>query len=84
MRFFHRMANPYRRRNCFKSININGKKLDIKEELVDAFRNLLSVPGGWCPLLPDFSLNEIRSEEAARLEETFLEEEIWTAILGQW
>ena len=86
-RFFHRMANAHKRRNCFKSININDKNLDkevdIKEELVDAFQNLLSAPGGWCPLLLDFVLNEIRFEEAAGLEETFLEEEIWTSILGK-
>ena len=48
--FFHRMANVHRRRNCFKSISINGKKLDkevdIKERLVDAFKNLLSAPNG--------------------------------------
>ena len=48
-RFFHRMANAHRRRNCFKSISINGRKLDkeadIKEGLVDAFQNLLSAPG---------------------------------------
>ena len=48
--FYHRMANAHRRRNCFKSININGRKLDkeanIKEGLVDAFQNLLLAPGG--------------------------------------
>ena len=84
--FFHRMTNAHRRRNCFKSISINDRKLDkevgIKEGLVDAFQNLLSAPGGWCPLLLDFALNEIGSEEAARLEEIFSEEEIWTTISG--
>ena len=43
---------------------------------MDAFQILLSAPGGWCPLLPNFALNEIGSEEAARLEEIFSEEEI--------
>ena len=85
--FFHRMANAHRRRNCLKSININGRKLDkeaeIKEGLVNAFQNLLSDPGG-CPPppLPDLALNEIGHEEAARLEETFSEEEIWATISG--
>ena len=86
MEFFHRMANAHRRRNCFKSISINSRKLDkeadIKDELVDAFQNLLSVPGGWSRSLPDFAFNEIGSEEDARLEESFLEEEIWTATSG--
>ena len=80
------MANTHRRRNCFKSICINGRKLDkkadIKDGLVDAFQNLLSASGGWSPSLPDFAFNGIESEEAARLEESFSEEEIWTTILG--
>ena len=82
MGFFHRMANAHRRRNCLKSININDRKFDkeaeIKEDLVNAFQNLLSAPGGWRPPLPDLALNE----EAARLEEIFSEEEIWAAISG--
>ena len=84
--FFHRMANAHKRRNFFKSISINGRKLDkevdIKEGLADAFQSLLLVSSGWCPLLSDFSLNEIGSEEATRLEVTFSEEEIWTIISG--
>ena len=78
------MANTHKRRNCIKSININGRKLDkeanIKEGLVDAFQNLLSASGSWRPILPEIALNEIRSEEATKLEEVFLEEEISTAI----
>ena len=39
--FFHRMANAHRRRNCFKNISINDRRLDkeveIKEGMVDAF-----------------------------------------------
>ena len=84
--FFHRMANAHKRRNCLKSISINGRKLDkeaeIKEGLVNTFQNLLSDPGGWRPPLPDLALNEIGPEEAARLEEIFSEEEIWAAISG--
>ena len=47
-----------------------------------AFQNLFSAPGGWSPSLPDLEINEIGSEEAARPEESFFEEEIWTAISG--
>ena len=69
------MVNAHRRRNCFKSISINDKKLDkevdIKDGLVDAFQNLLSAPGGWSLSFPDFAFNEIGSEEADRLEESF-------------
>ena len=84
--FFHRMANAHRRRNCLNSISINGtkyvKEAEIKEGLVNAFQNLLSAPKGWCPPLPNLALKEIGNEEAARLEETFSEEEIWAAISG--
>ena len=72
--FFHRMANAHRRRNCLKSICINGRKLDkeadFKEVMVDAFQNLLSASGGWSPSFPDLAFNGIGSEEAAGLEET--------------
>ena len=75
------MANAHRRRNCFKRISINNRRLDkeveIKEGLVDAFQNLLSAPGGWCP-----TLLEIGLEDANKLEEAFSEEEVWTTILG--
>ena len=47
-----------------------------------AFQNLFSAPGGWSPSLPDMTFNEIGSKEAARLEESFSEEEIWTTISG--
>ena len=86
MGFFHRTANAHRRRNYVKSISINGRKLEkeaeIKDGLVAAFQNLISAPGGWSLSLPDLSINEIGSEEATRLEESFSEEEIWTAISG--
>ena len=80
------MANAHKRRNCFQSININGRRLDkeaeIKEGLVDAFQNLLSVPSGWRPTLPRIAFNEIGPEDATKLEEAFTEEEIWSAISG--
>ena len=86
MKFFHRMANAHRRRNCFKSVIINDRKLDkeadIKEGLVNAFQKLLLAPGGWRPILPQNALNEIGSEEATKFKEVFSEEEIWTAIAG--
>ena len=48
--FFHRMVNAHMRRNCLKSICINGRKLDkeadTKDGLVDAFQNLLSASSG--------------------------------------
>ena len=80
------MANAHRRRNCLNNICINGRKLDKEEDikvgLVDAFQNLLLVPGGWSPPLPELNINRIGIEEAASLEEIFSENEIWTAITG--
>ena len=43
---------------------------------------MLLALGGWSPSLPDLALNRIGFEEAAKLEETFSENEIWTAISG--
>ena len=84
--YFHKMANAHRRRNCLGKISINGKMLEkeaeIKVEMVDAFKNLLSTPSEWRPFLPDLSFNEIGIEDASKLEEVFSEEEIWTAISG--
>ena len=84
--FFHRTTNAHRRRNYIKSISINGSKLEkeaeIKDGLVAAFQNLFSDLGGWSPSLQDLEINEIGAEEAARLEESFSEEEIWNAISG--
>ena len=84
--YFHKMANAHRRRNCLGKISINGKMLEkeaeIKVEMVDAFKNLLSAPSEWRPSLPDLSFNEIGIEDASKLEEVFSEEEIWTAISG--
>ena len=78
------MANAHRRRNCLRKISINGKMLEkeaeIKVGLIDAFKNLLSAPSEWHPSLLDLSFNEIGLEAASKLEEVFLEEEIWTAI----
>ena len=70
----------------FKSISINGRRLDkeaeIKEGLVDAFQNMLLTPGGWRPTLPEIALSEIGPEDATKLEEAFSKEEVWTAISG--
>ena len=46
--FFHKMVNAHRRRNHVDKIKINGvwftKENEIKEEIVNAFRYLLSNP----------------------------------------
>ena len=46
MSFFHKMANAHRRMNNVDKIRINGiclsKENEIKEEVVNVFRSLLS------------------------------------------
>ena len=80
--FFHRMANPHRRRNALLNICINGRRLaqytEIKEGLVDAFQNLLSASNSWRLPLPNLPFNVIG--QAAKLEEMFTEEEILAAV----
>ena len=84
--YFHKMTNAHRRSNCLRRIRINGKmiekEVDIKDGLIDAFKNLLSAPSEWCPSFPDLSFNEIDIEDSSKLEEVFSEEEIWAAISG--
>ena len=82
--FFHRMANSHRRRNFLLNICIKRleKEVEIKEGLIKAFQNLLSSSRGWCPPLLGLNYNEIGSEATAKLEEGFIEEEIWTTIQG--
>ena len=85
-RFFHRMANSHRRRNSITSIRINGRKLvkedEVKEGLVNAFQSLLSAPINGNLPFPDLYFNLIGEDQAAKLEEMFIEEEILAAVFG--
>ena len=79
------MANAHRR-NFLQNLIINGRRLEkeveIKEGLVNAFQNLLYALGCWHPSLPGLPFNVIESEEATKLKETFMEDEIRAAISG--
>ena len=84
--FFHWMANSHRRRNFLNNISINSRRLeeelDIKEGLVRAFRNILFDPGGWRLTLLELPYKEVGVEEAAKLEEMFIEAEVVAALSG--
>ena len=84
--FFHRMVNSHRRRNSIRSISINGRRLvkepKVKEGLVGAFQSLLSASNNWCPPFPNIPFNLIGEDQAAKLEEMFIEEEILAAVSG--
>ena len=45
-----------------------------------AFQNLLTEPGGWRPCLSSLEFDSIGVEEAARLEEMFSVEEVFSAL----
>ena len=72
-RFFHRMANSKRKRNCLKKIKINGlwlsEEQEIKRGVVRAYQNLLSDPDGWHFSLNSLEFDRIGVEEVAGLEE---------------
>ena len=82
--FFHKMANSHRRKNCLSKIKVNGTWLteeqEIKGGVVGAFKNLLTDPGEWHPSMDGLAFNRIDGEEAARLEEVFTEDEVFSAL----
>ena len=73
------MANSHRR-SIINKIRINGRWLirenEIKQGVVEAFKNLLTVPGEWRANLTNLSFSKINEAEAATLEQPFLEEEV--------
>ncbi|RVW70775.1 Elongation factor 1-gamma [Vitis vinifera] len=48
--------------------------------VVGAFKNLLTDPGEWHPSMDGLAFNRIDGEEAARLEEVFTEDEVFSAL----
>ena len=48
--------------------------------MVGAFKNLLTDPGEWHPSMDGLAFNRIDGEEAARLEEVFTEDEVFSAL----
>ena len=48
--------------------------------MVGAFKNLLTDPGEWHPSMGGLAFNRIDGEEAARLEEAFTKEDVFSAL----
>ena len=82
--FFHKMANSNKMRNCLKKIKVNGTWLledhDIQRGVVRAFQDLLSDPGGWHPCWNNIEFDSIGVEEAAKLEESFSVDEVFSTL----
>ena len=75
--FFHKMANAHRRRNMMSHVKTNGswltKENDIRDGVVNEFKLLLSVVGGWRPNISGMSFKRLEAVETARLKESFSE-----------
>ena len=74
-RFFHKMANAHKRNNQLGRICINGdwfiEGQEMKEEILRAFKNLLTDPRGWRPVSNNLSFDRIDPVEAKRVGKTF-------------
>ena len=82
--FFHKMANYHNKRNEIKRIRIKGTWTsgaeNVRQGIVDAFKNWLSIPRDWRASLEGLSVSRIDEREAARLEVPFTEEEVRNAL----
>ena len=77
------MANAQRRKNFLSSITVDGRKLtEIKEEVVNAFHNVLSEKGDWRPSISGLPFSSLDSVQARLLEDAFSVEEVQTAVFG--
>ncbi|WJZ95377.1 hypothetical protein VitviT2T_014152 [Vitis vinifera] len=85
-KFFHKMANAYRRRKQLNRIKVNErcftKESEIKEEVGRNFQELLTNPGDWKPSIKGLNFERLEEREVERLEQPFLEEEVFEALKG--
>ncbi|RVW89770.1 LINE-1 retrotransposable element ORF2 protein [Vitis vinifera] len=84
-RYFHRMASAHRRVNHMDRIKINGitmtKEREIREGIVNAFKQQFSESSEWKADIGSLSFNQICVQEAERLEAPFSEGEVQTALM---
>ena len=79
------MANSHRRRNAINKIKINGSWLTednaIQRGILDAFKGLLSEPGGWRPAFPNIPL-EVLGRMLAVWKSDFLRKKSLQTLLA--
>ncbi|WKA10977.1 hypothetical protein VitviT2T_028516 [Vitis vinifera] len=84
-RFFHGMANAHSRRNWMSKLKVNGcwhlEENNLKNSVVGAFQMLYSEEEGWCPSIDGLSFIGLDNSEAKGLENPFLEEEVFVALI---
>ena len=78
------MANYHKKRNEIKRIRINGTwtswEENLRQGIVEAFKNWLSSPGDWRASLAGLSVTRLDKRVTARLEVPFSEEEVRRAL----
>ena len=85
-RFFHQMANAYRRRNQLTRVKVNGRwfteESEIKEEVSRAFQGLLLDLEGWKPNIDGLIFERLEGLDVEGVEKPFVEEEVFGALSG--
>ncbi|KAG6728212.1 hypothetical protein I3842_02G162400 [Carya illinoinensis] len=83
-KFFHRVANSYRRNNTIDMLKINGRDCTeapvIREHVVSFFDNLFSEREGWRPTVDGLDFDSIEPQVASWLERAFEEDEVHDVI----
>ena len=83
-KFFHKMANSYRKHSEMTSLKIDGvwhkEGQDLQLGIVNAFQSLLIDPGDWRANVEGLTFSKLEDQEAARLEKLFMEEEVFVSL----
>ncbi|RVW30958.1 Transposon TX1 uncharacterized 149 kDa protein [Vitis vinifera] len=83
---FKKMANAHRRGNMLSRVKINGVWLteenEVRDGVVNEFKSMLSIAGGWRPSLRGMSFERLEAVDAASLEESFSEQEVLEVLKG--
>jgi hypothetical protein len=83
-KFFHRLANSNRRHNSIESLVVEGNTIveadEIKNHIVEYYKNLYSEQYLWRPTVDDLSFLSIDDEEQSWMEREFEEGEVWEVV----
>ena len=79
-RFFHRVANSYRRTNHIWGIEVDGVLYEDEEEVrskvVNFYQRLYIELDTWCPSMDGLEFARIEEDERLELERDFSKEEV--------